>query len=130
MSTFGTINNLNGVNLVNFYNEIFLPLCASTGKKPTVVAQDLGFSRSVVSNWKIRGSFPTDTTLVRIADYFGVSVDSLKGKKEQPIQEDGLSDVKQMLKGMIPDLSEDTASMLLILAKQLTAKDKSTGSHQ
>lgn len=68
--------------------------------------------------------------MVRIADYFGVSVESLKGKKEQPIQEDGLSDVKQMLKGMIPDLSEDTASMLLILAKQLTAKDKSTGSRQ
>lgn len=108
--------------MVNFYSDIFLPLCDQAGKKPTVVAKELGFSRSVVSNWKTRGTMPTDSTMMRLSNYFGVSVSALKGEKEQPTENDGLSIVKQLLTGMIPQMSDDTASMLLILAKQLTAQ--------
>lgn len=118
---------------MNFYNDIFLPLCASVGKKPTNVAKELGFARSLVSNWKNRGSTPNDLTMMRLSEYFGVDISVLKGEKKQPAEDGGLSEpklseVKTMLSDMIPLMSEDTASMLLILAKQLKAKDTSTGS--
>lgn len=115
---------------MNFYSDIFLPLCVSKGKKPSRVAQELGFSKSIVSNWKLRGTAPSDTTLVKMAQYFDVELSVLKGEKEQPTENDGLSEVKKMLTGMIPQMSDDTASMLLILAKQLTAQGQSKDSLQ
>lgn len=115
--------------MVNFYRDVFLPLCVSAGKKPTNVAMELGLSRSVVSNWKTRGTLPTDVSLQKVADYFGVDIEELTGaKKEQPNETVKLSDVKQMLTDLIPQISDDTASMLLILAKQLTAQGQSKDS--
>ena len=62
--------------------------------------------------------------MFKLANYFGVSVDELQGNKKEPV-EDKLSDAQKMLIDMIPNLSDDTASMLLILAKQLTVRNKS-----
>ena len=62
---------------------IFLQLCANNDKSPTAVGIDLGFSRATVSNWK-NGGIPRDTALIKIADYFGVSVDYLLGNAPEP----------------------------------------------
>lgn len=64
-----------------FYDK-FVSLCASVGKKPTPVAQELGISKGTVASWKRRGNDPTDAYLVKIANYFGVSVDDLRGDAE------------------------------------------------
>ena len=42
-----------------FYDK-FVNLCASIGKKPTPVAQELGISKGTVASWKRRGNDPTD----------------------------------------------------------------------
>ena len=54
----------------------FEELCRSIGSSPTAVALELGFSNATATKWK-KGSTPNGTTLHKIADYFGVSVDSL-----------------------------------------------------
>lgn len=78
-----------------FYDK-FVNLCASIGKKPTPVAQELGISKGTVASWKRRGNDPTDAYLAKIANYFGVSVDELRGdtenEKKPTAQGDGLSE--------------------------------------
>ena len=54
----------------NFYTE-YVKLCSKEGKKPTTIAKELGLKGAHVSRWK-NGSFPTDTILFKICDYFGV----------------------------------------------------------
>lgn len=53
-----------------FY-DVFLRLCAERNKRPSNVADELGISRSTVTHWK-RGSMPTNSTISRLAHYFGV----------------------------------------------------------
>lgn len=65
--------------------ENFVKLCASRNTKPNPVAAKLGISSGSVTKWK-NGAKPNDTTLQKIADYFGVSVDFLLGKKETPAE--------------------------------------------
>ena len=78
-----------------FYDK-FVNLCASIGEKPTPVAQKLGISKGTVASWKRRGNDPTDAYLAKIANYFGVSVDDLRGdtenEKKPTAQGDGLSE--------------------------------------
>lgn len=63
---------------MQFY-ENFVRLCAQSGKSLAKVARDIGVQKSTVSRWAT-GSEPRDTTIVRIADYFGVTVDELMGE--------------------------------------------------
>lgn len=86
-----------------FY-DIFVRLCAEKGKAPSAVAVELGYSKSMVSGWKVRGTSPTDTNLHRIADYFGVSVDYLRGLESlQDVTISGTADPQAAVRqGLIP----------------------------
>ena len=64
-----------------FWN-IFVNLCSKIGKSTTAVILELGLSRSLVTSWK-NGTIPNNTTLVKIADYFNVSVDYLLGNETE-----------------------------------------------
>lgn len=75
---------------MNFY-FIFLRLCKSIGKSPSKVAVEIGSTRAAVNRWK-NGSIPSDMTLLKLADYFGVTIGYLKGETDQkeslPIKQD------------------------------------------
>lgn len=58
-----------------FWNN-FVSLCLEHNTKPNPVAKELGLSSGSVTRWK-QGSIPNDTTLKKIADYFGVNKDDL-----------------------------------------------------
>ena len=58
-----------------FYRN-FLSLCNQIGKSPSAVAQALGFDKSSVTRWK-RGHRPTDANLLKIADYFRLTPETL-----------------------------------------------------
>lgn len=60
-----------------FY-ENYVRLCNSVGKTPSAVAVELGIQKSTVTRWS-DGSAPRDATVVKVADYFGVSVERLLG---------------------------------------------------
>lgn len=62
---------------MSFYDETFLPLCIKMGKRPGTVAAELGYSRAMISKWKSRGGRPSETTLMDLAAYFGLSLDEI-----------------------------------------------------
>ena len=62
-----------------FY-ENFIDLCNSIHKSPTATVIAMGFNRSTLTQWK-RGATPSDATVRRIADYFGISVAELLADK-------------------------------------------------
>lgn len=66
-----------------FY-DIFYGLCQKVGVTPTQVARDVGIRQSTVSMWKKQGTTPKYETSKKLADYFGVSVDYLIGKTDDP----------------------------------------------
>jgi len=50
------------------------------------VALELGFQKAAVTRWK-KGGNPTDATVQKIANYFGVSTDFLLGSEKTPTPE-------------------------------------------
>ena len=56
--------------------ENFARLCNEAGKSPSRVALELGLSNGTASGWK-KGAIPQERILRRLADYFGVPVESL-----------------------------------------------------
>lgn len=114
-----------------FYDK-FVNLCASIGKKPTPVAQELGISKGTVASWKRRGNDPTDAYLAKIANYFGVSIDDLRGdtenEKKPTAQGDGLKfdsyeDIDQWL-GTLDGKGLDMVIALAIAKKVKINEDK------
>jgi repressor LexA len=62
--------------------EKYLTCCEKENKSPTTVLTELGISTTMASKWR-SGSVPRETTLRRIATYFNVSVEYLKGEEDQ-----------------------------------------------
>ncbi len=60
----------------------FIFLCAEKGISPNAVANELSLSSGSVTAWK-GGTVPRETTLKKIANYFGVSVDYLINNVEK-----------------------------------------------
>lgn len=58
-----------------FYSN-YLTLCAKKGLSPSKVALEIGFSKGTVTQWK-NGGTPSNPILLKIADYFSVSLDEL-----------------------------------------------------
>ena len=65
---------------MEFWNN-FLNLCNNEGESPNAVAKKLGISSASVTWWKRGQRNPSARTIKKIADYFGVSVDALKGNE-------------------------------------------------
>lgn len=75
-----------------FY-DIFKQLCEEKGITPTKASTEIGFSKGSVSYWKKKymqgdDAKPDSYTAAKIADYFGVSVDYLLGRTDDPIDYD------------------------------------------
>lgn len=62
-----------------FYDE-FLKLCRNKGVSIPQASSDIGISRTTVSKWRERGSTPHTDVIIRIAEYFDVSVAELVGE--------------------------------------------------
>lgn len=68
--------NEGGEVVICMFWRNFVRLCGKVNKSPARVANELGLSNAVATSWK-KGTMPRDSTLLQIADYFGVSVESL-----------------------------------------------------
>ena len=96
-----------------FY-ENYVQLCNEVGKSPSAVAIELKLGKPSVSRWKT-GTKPRDTTVLKVANYFGVTVEELmgKGNKKRPIPKDGaVSEPKQKLRDLIDGLSDEQCEKL------------------
>lgn len=68
---------------MHFYRK-FVTFCNQAEKSPSRVAMEIGLSKSTVNNWK-NGGMPSDSTLQKIADYFGIPVERLEGQTDEKI---------------------------------------------
>lgn len=76
----------------------YVELCNSVNKAPNKVASELGVTSGTATKWK-NGAVPQDRTIKKIADYFGVSVEYLKG--ETDIKNPGAKDSTEMDKEVV-----------------------------
>lgn len=63
----------------NFYKR-YCDLCAKAGMSASGVASAIGLSNAAANGWK-KGKLPNDTTLSKLSEYFGVTVEYLKGEE-------------------------------------------------
>lgn len=86
----------------------FKELCSKKGVSAYRACTDIGLNRSSVAKWK-NGSIPNGSTLNRLADYFGVSVDYLLGNEKELAPKDELTekdrrDIARDLEALMADL--------------------------
>lgn len=100
----------------------FLNLCNSIGKSPSAVALELGISKSTVSHWKHQRNEMTAATALKIANYFGITVEELKtGIKKEPSvpkdeeldKNDAISNLRDDFANHFPDASVHDVSVLM-----------------
>lgn len=66
---------------MSFY-EKYLMLCDRNKKTPSGAALEMGLSKTTVNRWKNGGGI-TDATILKVATFFGVPKEELKGEPEQ-----------------------------------------------
>lgn len=66
-----------------FWNK-YESLCRQKGKAPGTVALELGLSNAATTSWK-KGATPKNSTLKKVADYFGVSTEYFYDEQPQPV---------------------------------------------
>ncbi len=83
--------------------EIFEQLLQKYGVTPYKVSKETGVSQSSLSDWKLGKITPKTSTLKKIADYFGVTVDYLmtgetsSDKKETTLTRRDERDIEKIL---------------------------------
>ncbi len=101
------------------FKERFIKLCNKKGEAPTVVCKNIGLSNSVFTGWTDE-TIPRRATLMRIADYFGVSVDYFlteEGGNAEKIDE-SISELISLAK----QLTEEQAKEVTEYARYIKAK--------
>lgn len=104
--------------------ERFYSLCEKANIKPNPLAKQLGISSGVLNKWK-NGGIPNSNALIKIADYFSVSIDYLLGRtdnfhsndKEQ--SENNLSSDEKKLIDIYNGISDDDKILLMAFGLQL-----------
>ena len=69
-----------------FYDN-FIKACNSAGKSPSAVVVEAGISKPAVTRWK-KGQQPTDASLQKLSDYFGISKAALLGAEKSPASDE------------------------------------------
>lgn len=118
--------------------ENFVRFCNSKDKAPNAVAKEIGIPSGSVTDWK-NGRTPQHRTLIKIADYFGVTVDYLLGNtdsrekpKEKTPSEEGEKDGKDVVvvfrggERIVQHVTPEQAALIDNLLKQFDAKQGNT----
>ena len=115
---------------MTFYQK-YVTICTNNKITPSAAAQKMGISKTTVHRWK-NGGGVTDANLQIIANYFGVSIDDLRGdtenEKKPTAQGDGLKfdsyeDIDQWL-GTLDGKGLDMVIALAIAKKVKVNEDK------
>lgn len=116
--------------MASTFFERYSELCKSCGQTPNSVAKVVGASSGSVTAWK-NGTEPRNSTIIKIASYFGVSVEYLLGKENTPAKASKRSisddDIKFALfggDGEITDAMYDEVRNFAAYVKQREAQKK------
>lgn len=77
------------------FSDNYIRLCKEKGVGVTVASQEIGYSANSGKKWS-EGTVPRKTTLLKIAEYFGVTVDELmEGQPTMSYSDAPLLDTKK-----------------------------------
>lgn len=103
--------------------DIFYGLCQSKNEKPNNVAQKVKISSGLITKWK-QGSIPNTEALIKLSDYFEVSIDYLLGRTDNPKTTNSINNLHTTVNGTQANvinsqesLSEHTDEMTTELLK-------------
>ena len=111
------------------FKQRFIRLCNDKGVSPSAACAAIGLSNATFSCWT-ETSIPRKATLMRIADYFGVSVDYLLGNVQMDLQhfaekeKEPTVTVDPKLLSLIDSMSEDELADLERYAEFILSKKK------
>lgn len=97
-----------------FYSN-YVKLCSKINKSPSAVGEELGFTRASVTGWG-NGATPRKSSLIKIADYFGVTVTELMagvGEQEKAPATEG-EGAKEAASNFIKATNDRAALLALI----------------
>lgn len=111
-----------------FYDK-YIALCSRKGITPSAAAKEIGINKAAVSNWKYRKNGPSDVTMRKIADYFGVPVSELTEEtKKAPTHSDRRAvsdeDIKFALFDGAQDITDDMFEEVKDFAKYIQQREK------
>lgn len=108
------------------FKKNFERLCNTIGKSPTAVCVEIGLAHSVYSLWTEK-TVPRRATLIKIADYFGVTPESLLAENEQKKDPAQMSREKNSrFAQKCSQMSEDELKVLEQFADYLLEKREKT----
>lgn len=101
-------------------------------KEKSVSKQDLTLflhiGKNSIKYWEDKGNLPDGATLIKIADYFNVSVDYLLGKTNEkqfaPKTEQTVDEIDKEILELTADMTEEEKNSVLGYAARLVAKHK------
>ena len=103
-----------------FYSN-YVKLCSKLNKSPSAVGEELGFTRASVTGWG-NGATPRKSSLIKIADYFGVTVAELMAgvceqEKAPAAKGEGISAERKALLDIVYSLTDEQCRKLLVLVQ-------------
>lgn len=94
-------------------------------KSQYAFAQAFGVAQSTVAGWEGGKREPNYATTIRLADFFGVSVDYLLGHtdtKDSAPHSDGLSEIERLFLSLPPERREEVLRFMEYQASQASGK--------
>lgn len=110
--------------------EKYDSLCKSRNETPNSVAKIIGASSGSVTAWK-NGTVPRPATIVKIAEYFSVSVDffldsdkSAKKEQKNTPSEPELTEGEMAVLKLFRQVPEDQQQMVIAMIRAALSTDK------
>ncbi|MDO4301826.1 MAG: helix-turn-helix transcriptional regulator [Clostridia bacterium] len=103
--------------------DIFNELCIKNNEKPTIAAKAMNISSATVTKWK-NGAIPGGSTIIKLADYFGVSTDYLLTGKDSTSENNALSDNENKLLYLFKELNNEGQQKLIDYCDDLVTSNK------
>lgn len=108
------------------FKKNFEKICASKNVAPTYVCSAIGLSNAVYSKWT-DSSVPRKTTLIKLSNYLGVTVEDLLADdpvqiQEKPVEEtDELDDDMKIIADLVSKIDPDRLSAALEITQKINA---------
>lgn len=113
------------------FKENFIRLCNNSNKSPSSVCHAVGISAAAFAQWTEK-TIPRQATLIKIADYFGVPIETLVPENEQkkaPSEMDGeeneKNEIAKIFSDLLPEQQEQAKKYLryLLDTQEKTSQD-------
>ena len=110
------------------FKKNFEKICASKNVAPTYVCSAIGLSNAVYSKWT-DSSVPRKTTLIKLSNYLGVTVEDLLADEslqiqENPVEEpDELDEDMKIIADLVSRLTPERLDPVLEIAQRISTLD-------